>query len=74
MAFVAHVKCDGMECKKTVEFKDDSFLVHDLRNDLKKEGWIINHLTGQDFCPSCAKPVREAFERKPLLEASDGHC
>ncbi|MGO2236580.1 MAG: hypothetical protein ACTH5B_21170 [Marinomonas sp.] len=73
MAFTAQVTCDGQGCTEQVEFKDDSFLVHDQRNDLKNEGWIINHLTGQDFCPGCAKPVREAFERKPL-EASNGHC
>ena len=74
MAFTAQVKCDGTGCNESVEFKDgDSFLVHDLRNDLKQNGWIINHLTHQDYCPRCAAPFRNAIKNSTPMEVRHGH-
>jgi hypothetical protein len=73
MAFIAQVKCDGAGCNETVEFKDDSFLVHDLRTDLKHSGWLINRLTSQDFCPKCAAPFRNAIKQNIPLEVRHGH-
>jgi hypothetical protein len=73
MAFTAQVICDGIGCNETVKFKDDSFLVHDLRTDLKNTGWLINRLTVQDFCPECAAPFRNAIKNNTPLEVRHGH-
>lgn len=67
MAFTAQVICDGPDCTEQVEFKDDSFLVHDLRNDLTENGWIINRLTHEDFCPACAA------KQTMISEVQHGH-
>lgn len=52
------VKCDGCGGEGQLHVGADRPPLHDIREMLKKRGWLVLQLGGKDYCPVCVNRLR----------------